>query len=77
MTRSYAAARATRVTQPITRPVLRNPRDPSIRRLSFTCFRLVAIEDPEPGEGPFSAIELLRTSSTMGVFRFKTARPWR
>ncbi len=77
MTRSYAAARASRVTQPLPRPATRCVRDPSIHRISFTPFRLVAISDPEPDEGAYAPVELMRTSNTMSVFVKKPGKPWR
>jgi len=49
-----------------TRP--RPARDPRFTRLGFTCFRLVAIADPEPGEAPFEQVELIATMNTMGAF---------
>lgn len=66
MTRSLAASRPStrRVFTQIPRPT----RDPRFTRLSFTCFRLVAIDDPEPGELPFTPIELMTTMNTMGAF---------
>ena len=66
MTRSYGDSRssARRVTP--TRP--RPARDPRFTRLGFTCFRLVAIDDPEPGEAPYEQVELISTRNTMGAF---------
>jgi len=66
MTRSFGASRssARRVTP--ARP--RRTRDPRFTRIGFTCFRLVAIPDPDPGEGPFETIELITTTNTMGAF---------
>jgi hypothetical protein len=33
--------------------------------LSFTCFHLVAIAEPEPGEGPYAAIEMCDPTMAM------------
>ena len=65
MTRTLAASR------PSTRRVFtRVPRvrDPRFARLGFTCFRLVAVDDPEPDEHPFAPIELMTTMNAMGAF---------
>jgi hypothetical protein len=43
-------------------------RDPRFTRLGFTCFRLVAIDDPQPDEQPFAPIELMTTMNAMGAF---------
>jgi len=69
MTRSIASARRA----PKMKKGTRSMRDPSITRLSFTCYRLIRIEDPEPGEVPWSPIELIQTRNTMGAFMFKAA----
>lgn len=58
MTRSYRQ-RSRRITQPI---VVQRPRDPSIERLGFTCFRLV-----ESG-GEMWPIELVKSKAQMFVF---------
>ncbi|MDB4963608.1 MAG: hypothetical protein JWP01_3607 [Myxococcales bacterium] len=68
MTRSYGASRATLRLSSVTLPVPPTVRDPSIQRLSFTCFRLVAIVDREPDDPAFEAIELMATRNVMGVF---------
>lgn len=67
MTRSIASARRA----PKMKKGTRSMRDPSITRLSFTCYRLVRIDDPEPGEGAFEHIELIQTRNTMGAFMFR------
>jgi hypothetical protein len=57
MTRSYNTRRR---TQPMTAVrVAPASRDPSIETLSFTCFRLVAIDTP---------IRVTSTRNTMGIF---------
>lgn len=43
-------------------------RAPRFTRLGFTCFRLVAISNPDPDELPFAPIELMTTMNAMGAF---------
>lgn len=66
MTRSLAASRPS--TRRVVSRAPRPARDPRFTRLSFTCFRLVPIGDPEPGELPFATIELMATMNAMGAF---------
>ncbi len=56
MTRSYAP-RSRRTTQRI---VIERPRDPSITPLGFTCFRVIAIDEP--------AIRNVDSKNTMSAF---------
>jgi hypothetical protein len=54
MTRSYSP-RSRRTTQRI---VIARPRDPSITTLGFTCFRVIAIDEP-----PIRRIDIKNTMS--------------
>lgn len=63
MTRSYSFRTVARRVALVIRPV----RDPSITPLSFTCFRLVRIEDREPHEPGFVAIELCQPPGQMAA----------
>ena len=63
MTRSYNFRTVTRRVPRVERPV----RDPSIAALSFTCYRLVAIDDPSPGEAPFEPVELVFPPNMMAA----------
>jgi hypothetical protein len=65
MTRSFGSYRKS--IRRVTRSV-RRPRNPSIQPMGFKCFRLVAIRDPEPTEGPFERVELCETMNAMGAF---------
>lgn len=57
MTRSFHAA---------VRLVPKRPRRaPRPETLSFTCFRLVSVFDPLPGEAPYHAIELMDPTNAM------------
>jgi hypothetical protein len=69
MTRSIASARRA----PTKKKGTRSLRDPSITRLSFTCYRLIRVEDPDPGEPPWCPIELIQTRNTMGAFMFQAS----
>ncbi len=57
------------MTRSFHRPVRlihRRPRRaPRPETLSFKCFRLVAIEDREPGEAAYVAIELMEPTNAM------------
>ena len=64
MTRSYSFRTVARRVVRVIRPV----RDPSIRPVSFTCFRLVPIGDPEPGESAYAPIELCQPPTLMSAF---------
>ena len=64
MTRTYTTTRRRRATAPIARP-----RNPAITPIAFTCFRLVRIDDREPGEPPFAPIELCDPTNAMAAFR--------
>ena len=69
MTRSFASTRRVRSTpQPAAAPRDPTPCGPTIDRLGFRCFRLVAVDDPDPGEAAWASIQLMRTTNTMGVF---------
>ena len=63
MTRSYnfrnVARRVARVVKPA--------RDASIAMLSFTCYRLVRIDDPAPDEAPFEHVELVFPPNMMSA----------
>lgn len=63
MTRSYNFQKLARRV-PRVEPRLR---DPSIAALSFTCYRLVAIDDPAPGEPPFESVELVFPPNVMSA----------
>ena len=65
MTRSFASYRKS--TRRVTR-IQRRTRDGSIHPMGFTCFRLVAVRDPDPDEQPFSRVELSATMNAMGAF---------
>jgi hypothetical protein len=65
MTRSYAAARAGRITKPLVLPRVRPPRDATITPLGFTCFRLMRTYDA--GGPPFIAIEKRDRRNAMSV----------
>jgi len=64
MTRSFGSRTATRRVARVMRPV----RDPSITTRSFTCFRLIPIDDGEPDEPAFAPIELCVSPNMMGAF---------
>jgi hypothetical protein len=57
------------MTRSFHRPVRlihRRPRrEPRPSTVSFTCFRLVAIEDREPGEAPYVTIEVMEPTNAM------------
>jgi hypothetical protein len=59
MTRSYSFRTVTRRVPRMERP----PRRPC----TFTCFRLVEIDDPAPGEAAFEAIELVFPPNMMAA----------
>jgi hypothetical protein len=65
MTRSFASYRTSKRKPAPPRP---RHRDRSITAVGFTCFRLVAVPDPEPDEQPFVSIELCETMNAMGAF---------
>lgn len=65
MTRSFGSSR------PSTRGITSAPRrapDPRFTRYGFTCFRLIPIDAPDPGEDAYAPIELMSTMNTMGAF---------
>lgn len=62
MTRSFGASRPSKRAPALAR------RHQAIEPRSFTCYRLVPIYDPEPGEPAFASIELMQTSNAMGAF---------
>jgi len=57
MTRSFHAA-----VRLVPKRAKRMPRPET---LSFTCFRLVTVFDPLPGEAPYHAIELMDPTNAM------------
>ena len=59
MTRSYSFRTVTRRVPRLERPAR--------RPCTFTCFRLVAIDDPAPGEAAFEAIELVFPPNMMAA----------
>jgi hypothetical protein len=42
--------------------------DPRFTRYGFTCFRLIPVDAPDPGEEAYAPIELMSTMNTMGAF---------
>ncbi len=62
MTRSYDFRSARRVHRP-----MRPARDPSIARLWFRVYRLVAISTRRPDEAPFESVELCYPPSVMAA----------